>query len=68
MLDPELLKGPPDLGEMAAVDLAGLGGAEVMRAAVGIEAHRQAVLRENLCKRPEGPVKAAGKLVGMHPA
>src|SRR3974390_2657361 len=58
MLDPKLLEGPADLGETAAVDLARLGGAEIMRAAIGIEAHRQAVLRENLLQRPKGRGRA----------
>jgi hypothetical protein len=54
MLDPELRERPPDLGRAAAVDLAGLGGAEIVAAPVRIEAHRQPVLRENLAQRPEG--------------
>ena len=55
MLDPELLERSPDLGRMAAVDLAArLGGVEVMRPAVGVEAHRQAMFGENLLQRPEG--------------
>jgi hypothetical protein len=58
MLDPELLKGPPDLGRTAAVDLAGLGRAEIVRAPIGVEAHRQAVLREHLLERPEGRGRA----------
>jgi hypothetical protein len=56
-LDPERLKGPADLGRTAAVDLAGLG-AEIVRAAVGVEAHRQAVLGEHLPERPEGRGRA----------
>ena len=44
MLDPQLLQRAPDLGRMIAVDHpAGLGGVKIMRAAVGVEAHRQAV-------------------------
>jgi hypothetical protein len=55
MLDPELLERPANLGQAIAIDLAaGLGGEKVMAAAVGVEAHRQAVLRENLVERPEG--------------
>jgi hypothetical protein len=53
MLDPQLLQRPADLGEMAAVDLAGLGGAEIMRAAIRIEAHRQAVLGKDPVERLE---------------
>ena len=49
MLNPELLERPPHLHRMAAIDLAaGLGGVKVMRAAVSVEAHRQAVLAEYL--------------------
>jgi hypothetical protein len=54
MLDAELLERPTDLGRMIAVDLAGLGGAEIVRAAVSVEAHRQAALGEHLLQRPEG--------------
>src|SRR6202050_5057849 len=54
MFDPQLRQRPADLGRTAAIDLAGLGGAKVVRAAVRIEAHRQAVLGENLLQRPEG--------------
>ncbi len=44
VLDPQLLERPADLGRMAAVDLAaGFGGVKVVRPAVGVEAHRQAV-------------------------
>ena len=43
MLDPQLLQRPADLGRLLAVDLAGFGGVEIMRATVGVEAHRQAV-------------------------
>ena len=54
VLDPELLERPPDLGRLAAIDLAaGLRGVKVMRAAIGIEAQRQAVLGEHLHQRPE---------------
>jgi hypothetical protein len=41
---------PADLGRTPAVDLAGLGSAEIMRAAVGVEAHRQRECPE-LCVR-----------------
>src|SRR5271170_4533431 len=59
MLNPELLERPPHLGRMAAIDLAaGFGGVKVMRAAVGVEAHRQAVLAEHLLQRPEGRGRA----------
>ena len=54
MLDPELLEGPADLRQMVPVDLARLRGVEVMAAAVGVEAHRQAVRRENLFQRLKG--------------
>ena len=55
MLDPELLERPPDLGRMAAIDrAAGFGGVKVVRPAIGVEAHRQAVLAEHLLQRPEG--------------
>jgi hypothetical protein len=38
---------------MAAIDLAaGFGGVKVVRPAVGVEAHRQAVLAEHLLERP----------------
>ena len=59
MLNPELLERPPHLGRMAAIDLAaGFGGVKVMRAAVSVEAHRQAVLAEYLLQRPEGRGRA----------
>ena len=59
MLDPELLERATDLGEAIAVDLAaGLGGEKVMPAAVGIEAHRQAMLAEHLLQRPESRGRA----------
>ena len=58
MLDAKLLERPPDLGRTAAVDLAGPGGAEIVRAAIGVEAHRQAVLGEHLSQRPEGRGRA----------
>jgi hypothetical protein len=58
MLDAQLRQRPADLGRTAAVDLAGLGGAEIMRAAVGVEAHRQAVLGKDLRERPEGRGRA----------
>src|SRR5208337_2080944 len=57
MLDPELLERPADLRQMTAVDLAaGLGRQEVMRAAVGVEAHRQPRHRPT---RPLAPMRAA---------
>ena len=44
VLHPELLKRPPHLRRMAAVDLAaGFGRVKVVRPAVGVEAHRQAL-------------------------
>src|SRR5271166_6433673 len=59
MLDPELLERPADLRQMTAVDLAaGLGRQEVMRAAVGVEAHRQPRRAEHLFQRPEGRSRA----------
>ena len=59
MLNPELLEGSTDLGRMAAVDFAaGFRRVKVMRPAVGVEAHRQAVLRENLLERPESRGRA----------
>ncbi len=59
MLDSELLERPPDLGRMAAIDLAAsFRGVKVMRPAIGVEAHRQAVLREHLLERPEGRGRA----------
>jgi hypothetical protein len=54
VLDPQLRQRPADLGETAAVDLARLGGAEIMRAAIRLEAHRQAVFAEDLLQRPKG--------------
>ena len=48
----------PTWGRTAAVDLARLGCAEVMRPAVGEEAHRQAVLDKDLLERPEGRGRA----------
>jgi len=47
---------------MVPVDLAGLRRLEVMAAAVGVEAHWQAVLRENLFQRPEGRVGSFRRL------
>jgi hypothetical protein len=58
VLDTKLLEGSADLRQMAAVDLAGLGRAEIVRAAVGVEAHRQAVLGKDLVQRPEGRGRA----------
>jgi hypothetical protein len=54
MLDPQMLQRPADLRQMAPVDLAGLGRVEIMRPAIRIEAHRQAMFGENLLQRPEG--------------
>ena len=49
MLDAQLRQRPSDLGRMAAIDLAAsFRGVKVMRPAIGVEAHRQAMLRENL--------------------
>ena len=49
MLDAELRERPPDLGRMTPIDLAAsFRGVKVMRPAIGVEAHRQAMLRENL--------------------
>ena len=54
MLDAELLERPAHLGQPAAVDLAArLGGMEVVRTAIRIEAHRQPVGAERLFQRPE---------------
>ena len=53
-LDAQLRQRPADLGRTAAVDLAGLGRAEIVRTAIRIEARRQAMLREHLFERPEG--------------
>src|SRR5271168_1225033 len=59
MLNPELLERPSHLGGMAAVDLAArLRGVEVMRPAVGVEAHRQPVRPKRLLQRPEGRGRA----------
>src|SRR5690348_15171191 len=59
MLDAQLRERPADLGWMAAVDrAAGLGGEKVMGAAVGVEAHRQAVLGKDLVQRPQGRGRA----------
>ena len=57
-LDPKRLKGSPDLGRTAAVDLAGLGRAEIMRTAVAVEAHRQAVVGKHVFERPESRGRA----------
>ena len=49
MLDPELGQRPADLCRMTPIDLAAsFRGVKVMRPAIGVEAHRQAMLRENL--------------------
>ena len=54
VFDPQLLERPPDLGRMAAIDLAaGFGGVKVVRPAVGVEAHRQAMPAEHLLQRPK---------------
>ena len=46
-----------DLGRMTPIDLAAsFRGAKVMRPAIGVEAYRQAALREDLLQRPEGRV------------
>ena len=59
VLDAQLLERPADLGRRAAIDLAAaFGGAEIMRPAIRVEAHRQAVLREDLVQRPEGRGRA----------
>lgn len=57
MLDPELLEGPPDLGQAGLVDLlAGLRGDEVMAAAIGVERTEQALRGNRLLK----PLQARG--------
>src|SRR5215472_2739294 len=54
MLDAEVRQRPPYLGQLLLVDrLAGPRGEEVMAAAVGVEARRQAVHGEHLKKCPE---------------
>ena len=59
MLDSELLERPPDLGRMTPIDLAAsFRGVKVMRPAIGVEAHRQAVRREHLVQRSEGRGRA----------
>ena len=58
MLDAQLRQRPADLGRTPAVDLAGLGSAEIMRAAVGVEAHRQTVPGRHLLERGEGRGRA----------
>ena len=58
VLDAELRQGAPHLGRLLAVDRPGLGRIEVVRAAIGVEAHRQAVRAENLVQRPEGRGRA----------
>jgi hypothetical protein len=58
MLHAQLLQSAPHLGEMVPVDLAGFRGAEIMRAPIGVEAHRQPVLRKDLLQRPEGRGRA----------
>ena len=55
---PSCSSAPADLGLMAAVDLAGLGRAEIVRPAVGVEAHRQAMRLKHLLQRPEGRGRA----------
>jgi hypothetical protein len=55
MLDAQLLERPANLGRMTPIDLAAsLRGVKVMRPAIGVEAHRQAALGEDLLQRPEG--------------
>jgi hypothetical protein len=57
VLDPELLEGPPDLGQAGLVDLlAGLRGDEVMAAAIGVERTEQALRGNRLLK----PLQARG--------
>src|SRR6202020_753485 len=58
LLDAQLRQRPPDLSRTAAVDCAGLGGAEIVRAAVCVEAHRQAVPAEHPLQPPEGRGRA----------
>ena len=62
MLDPDpraVTRAPPDLGRMAAVDFAaGFRRGKAMRPAIGVEAHRQAMLRKDLVQRPEGRGRA----------
>jgi hypothetical protein len=54
--DAELLERPADLGQLGLRDLAaGLGGDEVVAAAVGVELHEQAVALDHL----DQPAKAA---------
>src|SRR5260370_33252667 len=49
VLDAQPLERPADLRQPAAIDrLAGLGGDEVMAAAVGVETERQALALEHL--------------------
>jgi hypothetical protein len=55
MLDAELLERPADLGRITPIDLRRqLSGVKIMRPAIGLEAHRQAALGEDLLQRPEG--------------
>ena len=55
MFDAELAEGAADLGKALLVDLAaGLGGEEVMAAAVGVEAAEQALGLDHLLE----PAKA----------
>ena len=57
--DPELLERAPHLRGTVVVDLAALlGGVEIMRAAIGVEAHRQAVRAEHLLERAKGRGRA----------
>ncbi len=54
MLDAEPLERTSQLRQMRAIDLAPLlGGVEIMRAAIGVEAHWQIVSAKDLVKRPE---------------
>src|SRR5271166_901953 len=58
MLDPELVERPAGLGETVAVDLAGFRRPEIMRAAIRVEAHRQAMFAQHLAQGPEGRGRA----------
>ncbi len=49
MLDAQLLKRSPDLGQLRAVDrAASFGRVKIVSAPVRVEAHRQAMLAKNL--------------------
>ncbi len=60
VLDPQVARAParPASDEPRSISPPAFGGVKIMRAAVRIEAHRQAVLRENLVQRPEGRGRA----------